>query len=155
MNSASGVGASQSLQMQQMQGSQRGGPGGRPPGPPPEVMSEIESAASSAGLDSSEIADLKGQIEEAAKSAMESGSDRSGVREAVNSVLEESGIDVDALNEKLSSISQAPPPYTRQQQGASAGASAIFGSASDDSSVSQMVELLGNLPAGSLVNQTA
>ena len=154
MNSVSGAGASQSLQMQQMQGAQRGGPGGRPPGPPPEVMSEIESAASAAGLDSSQITDLKSEIESAIQSAKESGSGREGVKEAVNSVLADSGIDFDALNEKLASITPAPPPYTGQPQDAAGSISSLIGESGDEI-ISKMFQNLSNLPAGSLLNATA
>ncbi|MEZ6317262.1 MAG: hypothetical protein R3B49_00715 [Phycisphaerales bacterium] len=165
MSTVSGVGTNQSWLLQQLQNSQSSQgvsgagarPEGPPPGPPPEVQEAIESAAEDAGLDSSQIADLRAQIEEAVAAARESGEGPEAVKSAVDGVLEDAGIDVEALNAQLSGMKGPPPPPSEDYQGASSSAAldALFGDSEETDASSTLLEMLRNLPSGSLYDVEA
>lgn len=124
--------------------------GQRPSGPPPGFDDALESAAEQAGIDPSEFSDLRTQIEEAITSAKESADEPGAIREAVNAVLEENGIDVSDFQSKLESMrnqgGRPPGPPPGEQSGADSAAE------SGDLSI---LSLLQNLPAGSLINTDA
>lgn len=123
--------------------------GGPPSGPPPGFTQALESAAEQAGLDSNEIADLRTQIEEAVASASESGEGRGAVRDAVNSVLESNGVDVETFKAQLGSMRQNSGAPPRGSQGDQSLAEIL--AESEDSGLS-IFDMLQSLPAGSLVN---
>lgn len=127
-------------------------PTGRPPGPPPGFDEALESAAEQVGLDPTEIADLRTQIEDAISGARESGEGREAVKAAVDSVLEDNGIDVSAFKAQLEAVREkmgTPPARSPSDQSYAEGLAE-----SNDESLS-ILSMLQDLPAGSLLNTDA
>lgn len=108
-----------------------------PANPPPEFTKAIESAAEQAGLDASQIADLRKDIEEALQNVKPG--DRDAAREAVAGVLDKHGIDADALKTKLAEMRQT------------LGVPSELLSESDSGSV---LDAIKTLPTGSLINKS-
>lgn len=146
MSSINGIGASSSM-LQQLQSSGR--PSGPPPGPPPGHTEAIESLAAESGLDSSEISDLMAKLNETAESVKQSGEGPEEMKQALDSVLEDAGIDTDALHEKLSNLTGGRPP-ARGPGGF--GAAELSTAELDGNSI---FEMLQNLPIGSLIDSDA
>lgn len=137
--------------LQQLQSGGR--PSGPPPGPPPGHTEAIESVAQEAGLDSTEISDLMSALDEAASSIKESGAGPEAMKQALDSVLEEAGIDTDALHEKLSNLPGARPPRGGQQSSGVSGLTTE--STSTQLDATGLLDMLRNLPVGSLVDSDA
>lgn len=150
MSSINGIGTSSSM-LQQLQSSGR--PSGPPPGPPPGHTEAIESVAQEAGLSSSEISDLMSALDQTAKSIKESGEGPEAMKQALDSVLEEAGIDTDALHEKLSNLAGGRPPRSGQQPLGNSDLS--FASTSTQLDATGLLDMLRNLPVGSLVDSDA
>ena len=99
-----------------------------PPGPPPmdesrqaDFISKIVDAATESGVDASSLSGLKDELKTAIDNATQnsdgSKDPRQAVQEAVDSVLEKHGVDLDTFKSKLQAT-MGPPPGGRPPQGA-------------------------------------
>lgn len=148
---------------QQAQGTNAasGRPEGPPPGPPPQMENAVQSAAEEAGLSSSEITTLMEKLESAMESGQAGSGDPESMKATIDSLLEESGIDVEAFKDKLGSMRPSgPPPQTYNENGengeSSDALSALFEDAEGDGSgIATLLGELRSLPSGSVYDAIA
>lgn len=166
MNGVAGLGSvQQSALMQQIQQTLRGG---GMPEPPAEMQAQFRSAAEAAGLDPSQLAGLRGDIESAVQSALQgfdgSGSPREAIEGAITGVLEDNGIDAGAFKEQLKSAmgGAAPGAFGGFALGGDQSSGDLLGELLDDlggdaesSDALSIAEFLRGLPSGSLINRSA
>lgn len=150
MNGVSGAGsAQQSLMMQLLQQQQGGLSGGGFQGPPPEIQAQFQSAAESLGIDGSQLASLRGEIETAVQDAMKSfdgsGSPKEAISSAINGVLEENGIDAEEFKAQMQDIMSASgfQPPAGFGSGFGGGFGQIQGASFD--ATSQQADLLSQI----------
>ena len=141
--------------------------------PPPELQAQFRSFAESAGIDPSQLGDLQEQIRSAVDTVRgaDGSIDPRDVKEAVSGVLNDNGIDPEQLRSQLQGVFQQAgfSPAAGLQGFPSLGEAAgtqqdlldaLFADDDDtaesngDDAVS-LLQLLENLPKGSLVNTAA
>jgi len=142
--------------------------------PAPEMQAQFRSFAESAGIDTSRFGDLQGQIRSAVDGARapDGSIDPAAVKDAVSGILNDNGIDPQQLRSQLQGVFQQAGfgPTSGGPQGfAGLGETAtaqqdlldtLFASDDDtaesdgDAAVS-LLQLLENLPKGSIVNTAA
>ncbi|MEM1165155.1 MAG: hypothetical protein AAGI30_02570 [Planctomycetota bacterium] len=107
MSAIASAGSSQLTQiLQQFQSQPRSG-GASFPQPSAENKAQFQAALEDAGFDTSQLAGLRGELETAVQSALESydgtGDPRAAIESSITGVLEEAGIDPAELKSSLSS----------------------------------------------------
>ena len=166
MSALTGVSSASSSELIQRLGQSRP-PGAPEPGQTPPGFDEtLQSTAEAAGLDATQIAELRSEIESAIEQAISESDDPGSFREAVAEVLEANGIDAEAFHTQLRETFGGPPPGGPPPSASGeAGGSDIQSllealdtgdeDSEDASSVTSLLSLLRNLPSGSLVNTAA
>lgn len=101
----------------------------RPEGPPREggregMESQLTSALQSQGFSDTQLSDLREKIDTAMKSARENGSDPEALKSAVDSVLQEAGVDLEQFQQDIGAPSGPP-------QGMQGGSSSTSGAQFD------------------------
>jgi division protein CdvB (Snf7/Vps24/ESCRT-III family) len=133
------------------------------------VQGRFQSLAESAGLNSSQLGDIKEQMRAAVENARgdDGAIDRAALKEAASGILKDNGIDPEQLRSKLQGMfQQAGFSPAARLQGSPVGGEAgtarqdllnemyAEGAEASGNTVS-LFQLLENLPKGSLVNTAA
>lgn len=169
MSAVQNVGSSNLAALQQRL--QRGAQPAPFQGPPPQVQGRFQSLAESAGLDSSQLGDIKEQMRAAVENARgnDGSIDRAALKETVSGILKDNGIDPEQLRAKLQGMfQQAGFSPAARPKGSPVGGefgtarqvllnelNADEGAEATSGNTVSLLQLLENLPKGSLVNTAA
>lgn len=151
MGTISGISSASALLTSQQVGAPR-----PPQGPPPQggggidMKQQVQTAAEQAGLDATQISALHSELQEAMESSGQQGLSRDEAVSQFDEILASHGIDVEAFKSGVESLRQqsgqgGPPPPSQSDQSEDA----------QGLTAAEFVELMGSLPAGSLIDTAA